>query len=153
MIIDRRCDPQSRGGGGTALLSTLPCNPAGALPLSASKCNHRRPATSTPIWLRRTPSNCDKGPHSPPPPTLARHCRCCCCCGWRRHHCRRHRPAITFSACRRKGGGGRWPSHPIHRSPPPSPDHGVTSLPKDNPTAGPLSLISQNGGPLCEGIF
>ena len=26
---------------------------------------------------------------------------------------------------------------------------GVTSLPDNDPAAGPLSLIGQNGGPLC----
>ena len=69
--------------------------------------------------------------------------------GRRRRRRRRPRPAIVFSTCCRKGGGGRWPSHRIRQSPPPSPDRGVTSLPDDDPAAGPLSLISQNGGPLC----
>ncbi len=39
------------------LSSTPPCDPAGALLLSASKCNRHCPATSTRIWLRRTLTN------------------------------------------------------------------------------------------------
>ena len=71
-------------------------------------------------------------------------------CPGRWHHSRRRRqPGITFSACRQRGGGERWPLHRTRRSPPPSPDRGVTSLPNKDPVAGPLSLISQNGGPLC----
>ena len=50
--------------------------------------------------------------HQPAHHSMAR-----CCGRWR--HCRhRCRPAIAFSACRRKGGEGRRPSHRIHRSPP-----------------------------------
>ena len=97
MTIDRRCDPRSRGGGGTELLSFPPCNPAGTSPLSTSECNRHCPATSPRIWLRRSPSNRDA--QSPP---RHRHCRC----RRGRWHCSRcHcRPAIAFSTCRRKGG-------------------------------------------------
>ena len=52
-----------------------------------------------------------------------------------------------------EGGGGQWPLLPIRRSPPPSPDSSVISLPDNDPAAGPLSLIGQNGGPLREGVF
>ena len=48
--------------------STPPCNPAGALPLSASECDCRCPATSMQIWLRHTPSNRDNRSPSPSPP-------------------------------------------------------------------------------------
>ena len=47
------------------------------------------------------------------------------------------------------GRGGRMvaiaPNPPVS---PPSPNRGVTSLPDNDPATGPLSLISQNVGPL-----
>ncbi len=139
-MIDRRCDPQSHRGGGTTLSSTPPCNLAGALLPSASECDCHRPATADSAPAYAVESQQAIKPLPGPASSLPSSSRTAASLSLL--------PPTGDRVFRLppEGGGGWWPSHPIRRSPPPSPDRGVTSLPDDDPAAGPLSLISQNGG-------
>ena len=120
------------------MLPSPPCNPAGTVLSSNIECDRCHPATSLRIGLRHTPPNCN----ARSPPRHHHHCRC----RGRWRHCRRHRrPVIVFPACCGNGGEDRCPHTRSAGLPPPLPDRGVTSLPNNDPAAGPLRRQRSTG--------
>ena len=127
--IDRRCDPQSNGGGGTSLSSSPPCNPAGTLPLSTSQCDCRRLATSPRIWI---PAYVVKSRSPPSPTTIPLRVLC-----------------DNDNQQRRRGGRG-WRGRGGHPTRPPKQEGGVGILlalaatTANDDTDAPSAVLSLN---------